>query len=185
MLVVGLVLLTALAAAGIAARLLSNWAKLSGGWSVGASAGAVVLTAVGFPIWFGFALYLGAYFAAFWRRPWARRSLSKMANRIGVRAGTVVTEQWGGDGVIAGWFHLSILAMFPGSPDQVIGELARRAADAGYGGPEQPRVRSARTRPPRAPSWRVRFVIPEEAARYGGTVGPGSTAAWVTLTEGR
>ena len=182
-LVMGSALLAALCAVSIAARLLSDWAMLSDGWSVALTAGALVLAAVSFPVWFSLAIYLGAYIAAYWRRPRVRRALSRMADRIGARAGTVVWERWGGDGAIAGHFRLSIVAVLPGNPDQAVGELVRHSVDGGYGEPIRRFGPSVRT--PGVPWWEIEVLTSARAADLGAPVTAGSTAVLVTLTEPR
>jgi hypothetical protein len=182
-LVMGAALLAALCAAWAVARLLSSWAMLSDGWSVVLAAGALVLTVVSFPVWFSLAIFFGEYVVAYWRRPWVRRALSKMAERIGARAGVVVWERWGGDGVMAGHFRLSIVAVLPGSPDQVVGELVRRAVGGGYGEPMRPFVPSVRATG--VPWWQIEVLTSERAAALRAPVTAGSTAVLLTLTEPR
>ena len=182
-LVMGVALLTALCAAWIATRLLSDWAMLSDGWSVALTTGALVLTAISFPVWFSLAIFWGGYIAAYWRRPRVRRVLSKMAERIGARAGTVIWERWGGDGITTGHFRLSVVAVLPGNPDQVVGELVRRSVDGGYGEPVRRFVPSVRT--PGVPWWEIEVLTSARAADLRVPVAAGSTAVLVTLTEPR
>ncbi len=182
-LIMGVVLLTALCAAWIATRLLSDWAMLSHGWSVALTTSALILAAVSFPVWFSLAIFWGTYIAAYWRRPRVRRALSKMADRIGARAGTVVWERWGGDGVMTGHFRLSIVAVLPGNPDQVVGELVRRSVGGGYGEPMRRSVPSVRT--PGVPWWEIEVLTSARAAHLRAPVTAGSTAVLVELTEPR
>jgi hypothetical protein len=182
-LAMGAALAAGLAAVWIVLKSLASWANMSEGESAVLITVALVLTLVSFPVWFSLAIFYGIYIAAYLRRPRARRALSKMADRIGGRAGTVVREDWGGDGAIAGSFRLSILAVLPGTPDQVVQELVRRSCDGGYGEPMDPRT--PRVPVPGVPRWRVDVLSLEKVEDLRVPVTPGSTAVWVTLTEQR
>jgi hypothetical protein len=142
---------------------------------------ALLLAVVSFPVWFSFAILIGISTEARLRRPWARRQLSKMADSLGIRTGTVVREQWGGDGVIAGDFDLSLLALLPGTPEEAVEGLVHRAREARYGEPWSPLVHRAPV--PGVPRWAVTILAPAQVEGLPISVPPGWTAIWVTLTE--
>lgn len=179
----GVALAVTLAAVWIVLRSLLSWMNMPEGKSAALITVALVLTLVSFPVWFSLVLLNGGYVAASLRRPRVRRALSTMADRIGVRAGAVVRENWGGDGMMVGHFHLSILAVLPGTAEQVVQELVRRAQDGGYGEPMNPWTPGELS--PGVPRWTVDVLSPEKAEDLRVPVTPGSTAVRVILTEPR
>jgi hypothetical protein len=131
--VMGAALAAGVLAAWSATHVVTSLLEMSAGASLALTAIAVALTVVSFPVWFSLAMLYSASISARWRRPRVRRALSKMADELGVRAGTIVAEHWSGDGVITGPFSLTILVMLPGAPGEVVNGLAHRALEAGYG----------------------------------------------------